>query len=313
MLSAESLTPLPPCSPALMFLISGLINIETTLKIEQFPLDYYPVSYNFGGVGDTVSGVATNVGKALHTLGREVRLVGLLGRDPLSQLAAHALQADGLDGRYLLPHLAQLPRSVILYDENGRRQIHLDLKEIQESRYPEAEFTAALAGCHMAIISTVNFNRFLLPLARAAGLPIATDVQAIRNLHDEYNRDFMASADILFQSHEQLPCSPEEWAQAIFATYPARIVGIGMGADGALLAVRGEGLRRFAAVTTRPIISTIGAGDALFSAFLHGYTQHNDPWRAMSAAVAFASWKIGTRGAAEGFLNAAELAALLGK
>lgn len=296
-----------------MFLISGLLNIETTLKIERFPLGYFPVTYNFGGIGDTVSGVGYNVAKALHTLGNPVRLVGLLGRDPLSQLVAQTVQADGLDGRYLLPHLAQLPRSVILYESSGRRQIHLDLKEIQESRYPEIEFTAALENCQLAILSTINFNRYLLPLASTAGLPIATDVQAIRDLHDEYNRDFMAAADILFQSHEQLPCSPEEWAEAIFATYPARIVGIGMGGDGALLAVRGKGMRRFAAMATRPIVSTIGAGDALFSAFLHSYIQQGDPWRAMSAAVAFASWKIGTRGAAEGFLNAAELAALLGE
>jgi acarbose 7IV-phosphotransferase len=255
-----------------------------------------------------VAGVGYNVGKALHTLGNPVRLVGLLGRDPLSQLAAQTIQADGLDGRYLLPHLPHLPRSVILYEGTGRRQIHLDLKDIQESRYPEEQFTAALAGCQLAVMSTVNFNRFLLPLARAAGLPIATDVQAIRDLHDDYNRDFMASADILFQSHEQLPCPPEEWAEAIFATYPARIVGIGMGADGALLAVRGQGVRRFAAVATRPIVNTIGAGDALFSAFLHGYAHHADPWQAMATAVLFASWKIGTRGASEGFLTAAELA-----
>ena len=291
-----------------MILVSGLFNLETTLRIEQFPLDYYPVSYSFGGVGDGVAGVGYNVGKALHTLGNPVRLVGLLGRDPLSQLVAQTIQADGFDGRYLLPHLAHLPRSVILYDAHGRRQIHLDLKEIQDSRYPEQAFTAALAGCQLAVMSTINYNRFLLPLARAAGLPIATDVQAIRDLHDEYNREFMASADILFQSHEQLPCSPEAWAEAILATYPARIVGIGMGADGALLAVRGEGMRRVAAVATRPVVNTIGAGDALFSAFVHGYAQHGDPWRAMQAAVVFASWKIGTRGASEGFLTAEELA-----
>lgn len=295
-----------------MILVSGLLNIETTLKIEQFPLDYFPVTYSFGGVGDTVAGVGYNVGKALHTLGTEVRLVGLLGRDLFSQLVRQTLQADGLDSPFLLPHLAELPRSVILYEGSGRRQIHLDLKEIQESRYPEADFQAALAEpqLKLAVLSTVNFNRYLLPLARAAGVPIATDVQAIERLDDAYNRDFMGGADILFQSDERLPTTAVDWIEAIFHTYPARIVGIGMGDKGALLGVRGQGIRHYPALPTRPIVNTIGAGDALFSAFIHGYVRHGDPWQAMDAAMLFASWKIGTRGASEGFLTGEALTQL---
>ncbi len=38
-------------------LVSGLINIETTLKIDRFPFEYAPVRYPFFGVNSTVSGV----------------------------------------------------------------------------------------------------------------------------------------------------------------------------------------------------------------------------------------------------------------
>jgi ribokinase len=54
-------------------------------------------------------------------------------------------------------------------------------------------------------------------------------------------------------------------------------------------------------------VNTIGAGDALFSSFLHAYSRDGDPYEAIQKAVVFASYKIGETGAAEGFLKAQEL------
>jgi ribokinase len=62
-------------------------------------------------------------------------------------------------------------------------------------------------------------------------------------------------------------------------------------------------------VQTRPPVSTIGAGDALFSAFLYSYTHTRDPYRSLQQAVVFASYKIGETGAAEGFLDSEGLEA----
>jgi len=50
-------------------LVSGLINLETTLRVEGFPVPYAPVRFPFFGVNGTVSGVGYNVAKALTTLG----------------------------------------------------------------------------------------------------------------------------------------------------------------------------------------------------------------------------------------------------
>jgi ribokinase len=41
-------------------LVSGLINIETTLKVDSFPIEYSPVRYPFFGVNSAVSGVGYN-------------------------------------------------------------------------------------------------------------------------------------------------------------------------------------------------------------------------------------------------------------
>jgi ribokinase len=203
------------------------------------------------------------------------------------------------------------PQSAVLFDRDGRRQINLDLKDIQEQRYPPDRFDRAIAGCTLAALCNINFSRPFLQLARRRGIPIASDVHAITDLDDEYNRDFMAAADILFMSHERLPCAPEEWARRVLERYGNAIVVIGLGAEGALLAVRRDGfVGRFPAVQTGPVLNTIGAGDALFSAFVHFYQASGAPYEALSRALTFASYKIGAAGAAQGFLDAAALEAL---
>jgi acarbose 7IV-phosphotransferase len=104
--------------------------------------------------------------------------------------------------------------------------------------------------------------------------------------------------------NESLPCSPETWVRQVMGRYSAEIVAVGLGPDGVLLGVRGDNfLERMQAYRTRPIVNTIGAGDALFSAFLHGYLACGNPYRAMQKALLFAAHKIGVTSASEGYLD----------
>jgi len=289
-------------------LVSGLINIETTLHVEGFPIEYAPVRYPFFGVRSTVSGVGYNISKALTTLGDPVQFLSLIGADANGDLVRATLAADGIPTGDVLPFLEQTAQSVILYDGNGKRQINVDLKDIQDIAFPEERADHALAACSLAVLGNINFSRPLLERARELGKPIATDVHTIADLDDDYNRDFMQSADILFMSGEMLPTTPEIWAQAVIARYGNAVVVIGLGAEGALLAVRDDDfVGRFPAVQIRPVVNTIGAGDALFSAFVHAYTRTSDPYHAMRQAIVFAAYKIGVSGAADGFLDAEAL------
>jgi acarbose 7IV-phosphotransferase len=288
-------------------LVSGLINIETTLAVDGFPVEYQPVRYPFFGVRTTVSGVGYNVAKALKTLGNDVRFLSMIGRDGAGHLVHDRLRAESIDGDSILPLLNETPQSVILYEPGGRRQIHVDLKDIQERRYPIDRFDALAEGAAAVALCNINFSRALLGPAKDRGLLIASDVHAIADAGDEYNRDFMNAADVLFMSHERLPVPPEEWLDLLGGKYAARVMVVGMGADGAMMRVGGEGIERLPAVATRPIVNTIGAGDALFSSFLHHYAASGDPRAALRRAMVFASWKIGERGAAEGFLTDEEL------
>lgn len=292
-------------------LVSGLINIETTLRIAEFPLEYYPVTYPFYGINSSVSGVGYNLSKSLTNLGDDVRFLSLIGKDIAAQQVRTKLIEDNIPWKYVLSLSDQTAQSVILYDGNGRRQIHTDLKDIQEQEFPPELFDQALGDTKICALCNINFSRPLLASAVKKGRMVATDVHAIANLEDAYNRDFMQAATILFMSDDKLPMPPEQWTIQIWNRYPAEIIVIGMGKNGALLGLRdGHQMERIPAVTTRPVVNTIGAGDALFSSFLHGFLHTADPYTSLQKAVVFASYKIGSVSAADGFLTAPELEAL---
>jgi acarbose 7IV-phosphotransferase len=289
-------------------LVSGLINIETTLRVEGFPIPYTPVVYPFFGLNSSVSGVGYNIARALTILGDDVRLLSIIGKDPQATLVRMALERDGISGKNVLDQVEQTAQSVILYDGEGRRQINVDLKDVQETTFPQANFSHAAAGCDLLVLCNINFSRPFLDQARRAGRRIATDVHAIADLNDSYNTDFMRAATILFMSHEWLPGTPEEWARKVWNRYPAEVLVIALGKEGALLAVKKDNfIERLPALRTRPPVNTIGAGDALFSSFLHSYVQTNDPYLSLRKAMVFASYKIGATSAADGFLNDAGL------
>ncbi len=289
-------------------LVAGLTNIEVTLKVDSFPIPYSPVLYPFHGVNSSVSGVGFNVAKALTRLGDAVNFLSLVGKDTVQKLIKQALSDEDIRGKYVLDRLKNTPHSVVIYDGHGNRQINVDLKDIQDSFYPQVLFQQALDDCSMAVLCNINFTRPFLDTARRSGKLIATDVHAISDIEDSYNRDYMAAADILFMSHERLPCSPEDWARWLQHQYGTAIVVIGLGAQGALLAVKDDNfIERIPAVVTRPVVSTIGAGDALFSSFVHYYQETNDPYESIRRAVVYASYKIGATSAADGFLSAQEL------
>ncbi len=289
-------------------LVAGLINLETTLAVEGFPIPYEPVRYPFFGVAATISGVGFNVAKALSLLGHEVVFAGLVASDAAGREARAELEALGVSDRLLVDALPETPRSVILYEPSGRRMIHVDLKDIQDRRYPQELLEEALRGVDLVVACNINFARSFLAAAKRANIPIASDLHAISSIEDDYNRDWMQHADILFASHEKLPGGAASWLTTIRDRFATRIGVVGCGGNGAMLLERDQPspVTRPARMP-RPIVNTIGAGDALFSSFVDGILRGLPATSALERATLYAGWKIGEKGAAQGLLSAEKL------
>jgi sugar/nucleoside kinase (ribokinase family) len=293
--------------PLVRFLVAGLVNLETTVPVEGFPLPCRAVSFT-RGIASVPSGVGWNVALALRTLWNEVRLAALLGDDPAGRMIRAHVAGFGITAE--LHQTAETPQSVVLYDRAGRRRAETDLKGLQEAAFPADRFEAALAGCDLVVLANINWTRPLLARARAAGVPIATDLHEVRSLDNPYDADYLEHADILFLSGEGLPEPPEALAERIRQRADPEIIGIGLGERGALVAPRGGRPTLVPAVSPRPVRSTIGAGDALLAGFLHFRRRHTDPADAMRRAVAFAGWKVGAVSGSGGFLTEEQVEAL---
>ena len=290
-------------------LISGLVNTETTVRIREFPIPYYPIDYPFFGIGTAVSGVAYNLAKALRTLGDQVTLLSMTGDDLPGHTVRQELEAIGVDTAHIKTCLKETPGSVVLYDGEGKRQIYCDLKDIQETAYG---FTPEICrDVDLVAACNINFNRPLLHAAKAAGKTVATDVHVLRDHYDDYNREFMECADILFLSDEGIGEDYRGFIAELGRIYQNRIIVLGRGSKGAALYLPGEGrFHEMPAVQVGPVVNTVGAGDALFSSFLHSYAKGLSPVDALCRAQLFAAAKIGTSGASKGFITEETLESL---
>lgn len=291
-------------------LISGLVNTETVTRVRKFPIDYYPVDYPFFGISTAVSGVAYNIALAMKTLGDEVRLLSMTGNDFPSEYIRSELEKAQIGAADVKKKLRETPNSVVLYDETGRRQIYCDLKDIQETSYGFAE--EQLEDADIVVACNINFNRELLHLAKKMGKTVATDVHVLGNIHDDYNREFVECADILFLSDEAAGDDPYGFMEALEETYHTPIIVMGRGSKGALMYLRDSNwFHEMPAAHVGEVVNTIGAGDALFSAFLHYYVKGYEPVECLKRAQIFASAKIRVSGASRGFVTEQEIEEIL--
>ena len=292
-------------------LVSGLINTETTVRVREFPINYYPIDYPFFGVNTAASGVGYNIALALNTLGDAVSLFSMTGNDFSAAYIRGELDSAGISTEHLKSNLVQTPASVVLYDESGRRQIYCDLKDIQEASYGFLQ--EQLADADIVVACNINFNRELLPLAKQMGKIIATDVHVLGDVWDAYNREFMEHADILFLSDEAAGDDPYGFIWELENAYRTPIIVMGRGSKGALMYLREENwFYEMPAAQVGDVVNTVGAGDALFSAFLHYYAKGLPCVEALRRAQIFAAAKIRVSGAAKGFVTEAEVEEMLG-
>ncbi len=288
-------------------LVSGLINIETTASVKSFPIEYQPIDYNFFGVSSMPSGVGLNLASALTTLGDKVSLLSVCGNDTLGSVIRQELNNRNIGSQNILPILSQTPQSVVLYDTNGKRQIICDLKDTQDITYDIDIFKSEAEKCDCLCLCNINFSRAMLSEAKNMGKLVVTDVHVISSLDDEYNREFMQYADILFMSNENIT-DIRSFVKETAKRFGNSIIVVGMGSQGSMLYTKSDdSFTELPIYKTRRPVNTIGAGDALLSAFTHFYINGCSPKDSLKLASIFASYKIGDKSASSGFLTEQEL------
>jgi sugar/nucleoside kinase (ribokinase family) len=241
----------------------------------------------------TVGG--TSAGKALHLaeLGVPLSLRTVLGDDAAGQRLRSLL--GGIDGIELLAATAPGPseRHLNLMDRTGGRvSLYLSTPGTP-SQADAAAAGDALRSARVAVLDLAEPSLPLLDEARAAGVPVWTDI------HDydgraAFHRPFIDAASAVFMNADKIG-DPLVFARALIAD-GATLVVCTLGADGAV-AVDADGVEhRVAAAPVPRIVDTNGAGDAFFAGFLAASLggPHDVP-TALAAGAAQAARALGSR------------------
>ena len=288
-------------------LVSGLINIETSCPIKEFPIEYFPIDYPFGKVNSCISGVGFNLISNLKQLGDDITFISMVGNDLFGNLIISELESKNLPTKNIYKILTATPQSVVLYDSIGKREIYCDLKDYQEANLDFSNLKIKIEEAEVIIACNSNFNRPLLKLASQMHKRIATDVHVFSNPDDEYNKDFLENANILFMSDEGLKDKDiKNFVFELYRKFHNEIIVVGCGSRGALLfEAENQEFTEVPAVYTRPVVATSGAGDTLFSSFIHFLSKGNNAKESLKLACIAASYKIGEAGSSKGFLDEA--------
>lgn len=289
--------------------VSGLLNFETILNVETFPINYFPITYPFFGINSSVSGTAFNIANALAKLGDKVYLSSYVGDDLLGKTIVSEAKKSKIDTTNIKETLESTPNMVVLVDAHRNVQTYCDLKNVQDIESNFEEEKENIVASDLLVLCNSNFNRPLLKKAKELGKKIATDVHIIGSIDDPFNEDFLKYSDIVFLSERGLAGKIyEDFLVDLYNTYHNEIIVLGEGREGAMiLDAKKRVVYHIDAITIRKIANTVGGRDALFSAFIHFYLKGIDSLEALKLAEIFVSYKIGESGSAKGFLSEKEV------
>ncbi len=277
------------------FMVAGFVQMETIIKVEALPVPYKQFESIPDLVNSGIGGAGFNEAMALKWLGNEVDFMSMVARNmSRRQIEAYLKTFDvNLKTDYVLPMLDGMPTSVILYCK-GKKQTFEDVKDIRHVEYDYDLLESRIQDKDMILMSNCNFCRPIIGLAKKYQKPLAVNVRSMRAEKIANKEDFLAAADILYISDDDLESDHYDCIKECREKYDPEIVIMGIGDKGVILYTKEDNsVIEYRPVKTNEIVNTIGAGNALFSSFMHYYVKTKNAKEAIKNALLFASYKIG--------------------
>ncbi|MBO6112916.1 MAG: carbohydrate kinase family protein [Lachnospiraceae bacterium] len=290
------------------FVVAGIIQIETIVKVDHIPIQYSPVTSVPDTIFTSAGGDAFNESLAFSWLGDKVELLSVVGRNQDMSIFNPNDREVTLNTDYILPIIDNTPTQVVLYDKDRKEQIFEDIKGLREAEYRMSMVPPMVAACDMVVLSNANFCRPFIQSAKEFDKKIAVNIHTYLPEKEKYNVDFLENASILYFSDDTIKGDPFDFVRGIADKYNTDIIILGQGSKGLILFDRHKDINvHYDTVKTNEVVNTTGAGNALFACFLHYYQETGDSQLAIKNAMLFASYKIGYMGTSNGFMTVEQL------
>jgi len=255
--------------------VIGNVGIDTNVYFpdNQVRLDR---ESNFTENIDYIGQAGGYTSRGYARLGKKTAFIGYVGDDCLGKFIRKEFRRDRIDTTAMFIDSAGTARSINFMFPDGSRRNFYDGKSHMKLIPDLKVCSTILARTKLAHFHIPNWARRLLPIARESGAVIACDIQDVTNLNDEYRRDFVGFADILFFSTVNY-ASPEPFIRHFQKLNPQQIIIAGMGSRGCALGNNGK-IAYFKPVNLdQSVIDTNGAGDSLAVGFLSSYVLDHHP------------------------------------
>ena len=288
------------------FMVAGFVQFETIVKVDDLPLPYKEFESIPETINTDIGGAGFNEAMALRWLGDEVDFMSMVAKN-MSRTQIHAYLEENevnLSTEYVLQKLDGMPTAVVLYKTSGKKQTFEDVQDIRTEDYDIDLFERQIQDKDMVLISNCNFCRPVLGLAKKYNKPIALNVRSMRAEKIANKADFLAAADIVYISDDDLEGDPYDCINECRKKYDPEIIIMGMGDRGVILYMREDNsVIEYKPVKTYEVVNTVGAGNAIFSSFLHYYVKTKDARDAIKNALLFVSYKISFVCTSNGFMT----------
>lgn len=290
------------------FLVAGVTQIETIVRVDKIPVSYAPLTSVQDSIYTAMGGDAYNESLALKWLGDDVTFMSIVGRNQDFGLINPPDRRITLSTDYIIPQMQETPTEVVLYDKQRKQQIFEDIKDLRENVYDMNVVTPIAGACDMMVLANANFCRPFAKTAAELGKPIAVNIRSYNPEKEKYNTDFLEPAKVLYFSDDTLTEDPYDFIDRMASTYGTEVIILGQGSEGLILFDKTKDIKaHYKTVKTNEVVNTIGAGNALFACFLHFYMETGDSVNAIKNALLFASYKIGYMGTSNGFMTVDQL------
>ncbi len=235
------------------------------IHVEQLPdgrgATVHP-RWHHEAIGGSAAGKALNLAR----LGVDVTLHAGIGDDEPGRHVRAGLAAAGVDHRATTDPTGTA-QHVNLMDPTGGRISIMLANGSPDLPFDEVALADSMAGADVVVVDLAPWTPRALPLARASGRPIWTD------LHDHdgekpWHAPFVDAADVVFVSHDRL-ASPTDFLESLI-DQGKRLAVCTMAEAGAIALDADRRSFVVPAVPDIEIVDANGAGDAFFAGVLFG-------------------------------------------
>ena len=287
----------------------GLNAVDHLIVVTEYPA--FDTKVRFTDHQKSAGGQTASAMVALQRLGLKTAYAGRFGSDAEGRFGLSSLEHEGvnLDFAETVPGADNQIAFIIIDARSGERTIIWDRDERLSYRPDEAPLDLAARGRVLHIDAHDPAACALMArAARAAGTIVTADIDNIY----EGLPELLPLIDVLITSsefpHRLTGISDERAALVeIKARYGCAVVGVTLGARGALVYCEGEFIASPAFAVPGDCRDTTGAGDAFHAGFIYGMLRGDDLETCMTLGNAVAALKCRSLGGRAGLPTADEL------